>query len=338
MVLLEKSFTGLEKSLSGEHQDFIDYFSEFLKKCPHFKGKTSENEPPITILRKILLEATQPESKKPGYGTKEIKDDLKILIQIAKNDGLYRVDYAEITQAVLEVDKNREGISDNLGDFLVAIKKEYLDLLREFKASISSKAQLSLMESYQQKAIICVGKAIEHARLAHIQYNSLYVETQTKLSEIQKSFKEAEEKLKDADKKIKNYQIKIDEFSKKQTSIYTDFIAILGVFSSFVFVMFGGFSALSSIIESVGRANISMTKVIFISSVLIGFLITVLYSLVYWISLIIGKQLVYKTCDCEGVCKNLMHLFVKHRYYLSIIGACLLFSIISALLIIQKKH
>lgn len=338
MIQLEKSFTGLEKSLSGEYQDFIDFFLEFFKKSSRFKGKTSDSEPATPIVRRISVDATQPESKKSWYGTEEIKDDLIRLIEIAKNDELYRVDYAEITKAVLEVGKSREVISDNLDDFLVAVKKEYLDLLSEFKASISSKAQLSLMDSRQQKAIICVGKAIEHARLAHIQYNSLYLETQTKLSKIQESLKEADGKLKEADEKLNDYQTKIDEFSKKQTSIYTDFIAILGVFSSFVFVMFGGFSALSSTIETIGQANISMAKVVFISSVLIGFLITVLYSLIYWISLIIDKQLVYKTCECKTRCRNPIHLISKHRFYLFIIVFCLLFAGISTYFILKGTY
>lgn len=322
MIELEKSFTGLEKSLSGGYQDFIDYFSEFLKKCSHFKGKTSDSEPTTPIIKKISLKAAQPESKKSGYGTKEIKNDLKILIQIAKKDELYRVDYAEITQAVLEVDKNREDISDNLGDFLVAIKKEYLDLLREFKASISSKVQLSLMDSYQQKAIICVGKAIEHARLAHIQYNNLYLETQTKLSGIQKSLEESEEKLKDADEKINNYQTKIDGLSKKQTSIYTDFIAILGVFSAFVFVMFGGFDSLAKILEGLQNNDVSIRKILLISSILIGFLITILYSLMYWVSVIIEKPILQKSCKCVNVCWNPKHLYARHRFYLTLMIVC----------------
>jgi hypothetical protein len=322
MIQLEKSFTGLEKSLSGEYQDFIDYFLEFFKKSSRFKGKTSDSELTSLIVRKISLNATQPESKKSWYGTKEIKDDLIRLIEIAKNDELYRVDYAEITKAVLEVDKNREDISDNLDDFLVAVKKEYLDLLSEFKASISSKAQLSLMDSQQQKAIICVGKAIEHVRLAHIQYNSLYLETQTKLSGIQKSLKEAEEKLKDADEKINNYQTKIDGLSKKQTSIYTDFIAILGVFSAFVFVMFGGFDSLAKILEGLQNNDVSISKILLISSILIGFLITILYSLMYWVSVIIEKPILQRSCKCVNVCWNPKHLYARHRFYLTLMIVC----------------
>lgn len=323
MAQLEKSFTGLEKSLSGEQQDFIDYFSEFLKKAPDFNLKTTADDDSLnTITKRILSKVNQPGRKKQGYGTKEIKDDLRLLIEIAKADELYRVGYAEITKAVLEVDKNRKDIPDKLGDFLEAIKNEYLDLLREFKASISSKAQLSLMDSYQQKAIICVGKAIEHARLAHIQYDSLYLETQTELSGIQKSLKEADEKLKEADEKLNDYQTEIDRLSKKQTSMYTDFIAILGVFSAFVFVMFGGFDSLAKILEGLQNNDVSIRKILLISSILIGFLITILYSLMYWVSVIIEKPILQKSCECNNVCWHPKHLYARHRFYLTLMIVC----------------
>ncbi|BDT63713.1 hypothetical protein SP4011_01300 [Streptococcus parapneumoniae] len=323
MTQLEKSFTGLEKSLSGEQQDFIDYFSEFLKKAPDFNLKTTADDDSLnTITKRILSKVSQPGRKKQGYGTKEIKDDLRLLIEIAKVDELYRVGYAEITKAVLEVDKNRKDIPDKLGDFLEAIKNEYLDLLREFKASISSKAQLSLMDSYQQKAIICVGKAIEHARLAHIQYDSLYLETQTELSGIQKSLKEADEKLKEADEKLNDYQTEIDRLSKKQTSMYTDFIAILGVFSAFVFVMFGGFDSLAKILEGLQNNDVSIRKILLISSILIGFLITILYSLMYWVSVIIEKPILQKSCECKNVCWHPKHLYARHRFYLTLMIVC----------------
>lgn len=332
MTQLEKSFTGLEKSLSGEQQNFIDYFSEFLKKASDFNGKiTADDDSLNPITKRILSKVNLPGSKKQGYGTKEIKDDLRLLIEIAKVDELYRVGYAEITQAVLEVDKNREDISDNLGDFLVAIKKEYLDLLREFKASISSKAQLSLMDSFQQKAIICVGKAIEHARLAHIQYNSLYLETQTKLSSIQISLKEAEGKLKDADEKIDKYQTEIDKLSEKQASIYTDFIAVLGVFSAFVFMIFGGFDSLAKILEGLQNNDVSIRKIMLISSILISFLITILFSLMYWVSVIIEKPILQKNCDCKNVCWNPIHLYSRHRFYLTLMIVCAIVFIFSLL-------
>jgi len=176
-------------------------------------------------------------------------------------------------------------------------------------------------------SIIAFYKLLEHTKLANLQYKTLYQKTKKEVSDIQSNLDKINDEAKEASETLK-------EINQVKTSIYTDFIAILGVFSSFVFVMFGGFSALSSTIESIGRANISMVKVVFISSVLIGFLITVLYSLMYWISLIIGKQLVYKYCGCENECKELSHQLLKHRYYLVVIGTCLLISSVSAILII----
>lgn len=176
-------------------------------------------------------------------------------------------------------------------------------------------------------SIIAFYKLLEHTKLANLQYKTLYQKTKKEVSDIQSNLDKINDEAKEASETLK-------EINQVKTSIYTDFIAILGVFSSFVFVMFGGFSALSSTIESIGRANISMVKVVFISSVLIGFLITVLYSLMYWISLIIGKQLVYKYCGCENECKKLSHQLLKHRYYLVVIGTCLLISSVSAILII----
>ena len=125
----------------------------------------------------------------------------------------------------------------------------------------------------------------------------------------------------------------LDKVKKTKASIYTDFIAILGVFSSFVFVMFGGFSALSNIIKSLSHTDVSMPKILLISSILFGFLITVLYSLLYWISLIIDKPIFNNNCDCKKTCTKIKHIFIKHRYYLIIMISCLIAFLISIILI-----
>lgn len=68
-------------------------------------------------MKKISVKTISPWFKRDVYGTKEIRDDLEKLISIAIRVNLLRVDYAEITKAVLEVDKDREDVSDKLGDF-----------------------------------------------------------------------------------------------------------------------------------------------------------------------------------------------------------------------------
>lgn len=162
-----------------------------------------------------------------------------------------------------------------------------------------------------------------------------YIETITK--GVEQKVKSTQQMVEDIKKYAETVQTTLEDIEETKSSFYTDFIAILGVFSSFVFVMFGGFSALSTILDSLGKTNVSLTKMVFISSVLIGFLITVLYSLIYWISLIIGKSVVFVTCDCDGVCvKKWRH--IKHRYYLCIIAVCTIISIISAFLIIKGTN
>lgn len=163
-----------------------------------------------------------------------------------------------------------------------------------------------------------------------------YIGTITK--GVEQQVKSTQKMVKDIKENADKVQITLENIEKTKSSFYTDFIAILGVFSSFVFVMFGGFSALSTILDSLGKTNVSLTKMVFISSVLIGFLITVLYSLIYWISLIIGKSVVFVTCDCEGVCVSKWHHFCKHRYYLCIITFCIIISFISAYLIIKGTN
>lgn len=355
MVSLEKSFLGIEKNLKGDQQSFVDTFSNFLKKAPEFKGvKTTDNKDISEIEKKISVKTISPWLKRDVYGTKEIRDDLEKLISIAIEVELLRVDYAEITQAVLEVDKDIEDVSDKLGDFLIAVKIEYYSILKKFKdyASNLKEEELPQDDQDRESAIVCLGKAIEHARLAHIQYDALYLETQTIVNSLQSELLSADfelevtktklielqDNLQKADSEISKYEEKVESLYAKQSSIYTDFITILGVFSSFVFVMFGGFSALSDIIQSVSYSTVSLTKTLLISSSLFGFLITVLYSLLYWVSIIIDKPFFQYECDCEKPCWNLIHQFAKHRYYLIVMLACMLLFSISLILALLNIH
>lgn len=102
--------------------------------------------------------------------------------------------------------------------------------------------------------------------------------------------------------------------------------------------MFGGFSALSDIIQSVSYSTVSLTKTLLISSSLFGFLITVLYSLLYWVSIIVDKPFFQYECDCEKPCWNLIHQFAKHRYYLIVMLACMLLFSISLILALLNIH
>ena len=262
-----------------------------------------------------------------------IGEQVEHLIELMAIRDVKRLPYDSITAKVIAF--NEKADDEELSESFYYLMNEITEVLIviidnfEKKEIFAGKTLSSISDKKKySKSIIAFYKLLEHTKLASLQYKTLYQKTKKEVSDIQSNIDKINNEAKKASSTL-------EEINKLKTSIYTDFIAILGVFSSFVFVMFGGFSALSSTIESIGRANISMAKVVFISSVLIGFLITVLYSLIYWISLIIGKQLVYKTCECEKRCRNLIHLISKHRFYLFIIGFCLLFAIVSTFLIFK---
>lgn len=262
-----------------------------------------------------------------------IEEQVERLIELMAIRDVKRLPYDSITAKVIAFNEKAddEELSESFYYLMNEITEVLIVIIDNFeKKEIFAGKPLSNISDKKKysKSIIAFYKLLEHTKLASLQYKTLYQKTKKEVSDIQSNIDKINNEAKKASSTL-------EEINKVKTSIYTDFIAILGVFSSFVFVMFGGFSALSSTIESIGQANISMAKVVFISSVLIGFLITVLYSLIYWISLIIGKQLVYKTCECEKRCRNPIHLISKHRFYLSIIGFCLLFAVISTYLILK---
>lgn len=107
---------------------------------------------------------------------------------------------------------------------------------------------------------------------------------------------------------------KVNSIEDTKSSIYTDFIAILGVFSSFVFVMFGGFSSLSDIISTLSLKEVSVARTLMISSFLMASMFTIVYSLIVWIAKIIGKSIIVKSCECN-ICRDPWHAFLRHKLY-----------------------
>lgn len=156
-----------------------------------------------------------------------------------------------------------------------------------------------------------VDKFISHATLAHVQYQH---------------FKRQIEEANDL----------LSEIKKSRDNIYTDFIAILGVFSSFVFVMFSGFSGLTAILTNLGGVSVSITRTVFISAVLMAFIISIIYVLLLWVSRIIGKDISGKPqLESEQSVKGkVFSIYFRHRFYLSIMIILFILSVVSFTLIV----
>lgn len=113
------------------------------------------------------------------------------------------------------------------------------------------------------------------------------------------------------------------EMSDTKSSIYTDFIAILGVFSAFVFLMFGGVDVLKSVFDVVDNLEtVSLKRLIIIGSMMIITLLTLMYSLLLLVSRITNKDFGQKCFhqDCQESCQHkIKHAFYRHSFFFGLL-------------------
>lgn len=93
--------------------------------------------------------------------------------------------------------------------------------------------------------------------------------------------------------------------------------------------MFGGCDSLAKILENLGRKEVSLPRTCFIASILMGFIFTISYSLLLWTAKISGKRLVDQACDCQGRCHSILHIYGRHRFYLTVVLICAIVASIS---------
>ncbi|WP_236686670.1 hypothetical protein [Streptococcus phocae] len=282
-----------------------------------------------------------------------IKCEVQKLIELIRKKDVKRVPYDSIATRVIDFNskfEESEGLEESFNFLINQTNSALISIINDLssrKKSGDIHDPTTSPQSYED-SIVAFYKLFEHTKLANSQYQSLYQKTENEVNQLNDSLKSSEieltklkkivtEQSEESNGILKSASKELDEIKKTKTSIYTDFIAILGVFSSFVFVMFGGFNALSKIIDTLSKTNVSLTKTILVSSILFGFLTTVLYSLLYWISLIIDKPIFNNSCNCKNKpCTDFKHLFIKHRYYLIVISTCLIICFFSVILAILK--
>lgn len=139
----------------------------------------------------------------------------------------------------------------------------------------------------------------------------------------QKYFSEdLDKKLKVLDKTTEKIGNDVDDIHDTKSSIYTDFIAILGVFSAFVFVLFGGIEVARSVFD-IGDdlQTMDLSKMITISCLMLIGILTLLYSLLLWIARITDKKIGHCMVEeCENGCKHKWkHFYMRHSFYFTIV-------------------
>lgn len=200
-------------------------------------------------------------------------------------------------------------------EYSIIAKKVYINTQTDVADFIELlKKSLSEIDE-DEKVINILLKMIYNADLACVQKAELYSSLDNRFSgEVKTLGSEA--------KKLEEQLEKLTKKANRLEGQSTEFIAILGVFSSFVFVMFAGFDSLAKILDNLGSTSASLPRTILIAMILVNFIVTIVYFLLFYISKIIGRTMVDKVCDCKNVCKNIKHIIAKHRFYLAIVTIC----------------
>lgn len=129
----------------------------------------------------------------------------------------------------------------------------------------------------------------------------------------------------------------LESIKTTKNSIYTDFIAILGIFSALIFGLFGGVDQLSSIINSSVKNGISKT-LIFGSLISIAVIVLV-FLLLHSIGMLTNKKMY--ACGCSDV-SNCPHSYAQRYpvFFLSIVGCLGIFivGLISYILTVKPQY
>lgn len=170
----------------------------------------------------------------------------------------------------------------------------------------------------------------QNAEKANNLAQELYEKT---LPEIQKQIKNTEDTIKNTKYAIKNTKDAIEEVEATKSSIYTDMIAILGVFSAFVFLMFGGIEVIRAVFDVADDlGKIQLTKLVSIGSLMMIAVLTMLYSLLLWIARITGKE--FGSClssKCKDGCKHKWrHCILRHSFYFGMMILLVLLTILTS--------
>ncbi|MGE6949718.1 hypothetical protein [Staphylococcus hominis] len=180
-------------------------------------------------------------------------------------------------------------------------EKQIKNLMNLVKYSKSSLANEYNTEKIKEdiKVIEVVYKIIDHLNLAIEQKTGLYDKQKIEIEDLSKDLENFSKIVDDENEKMKIVQNKYINLENSLSKIYTDFVAILGIFASIIFGVFGGFQE----IQLIGK-NLNTTPIpkllIFSSLVMLG--VTLIIFLCFnAVSKLTNMPL--RSCNCEiGKC------------------------------------
>ncbi len=179
------------------------------------------------------------------------------LIEKSKDLEPSMLSYSSITAMTFNFEDRNDQLSE-IGSFLRAALNEHFEE-KIHEEHIDEEGDLAT----QYKV---VKKSIEHLDLAINQKQSLYNEQRNELYKIKRIIVSFNKKIKKADSKIDTSYNKLKEIDKTKNKIYTEFVAILGIFASIIFGVFGGFQEIQLIGKNLNTTPIPKLLIFFFFS------------------------------------------------------------------------
>ena len=236
-------------------------------------------------------------------------DDKQKVLEVFRqmfSDSALTIPYNDIADYVYQnenSDEDNEVLNENIRLILDGSPNETKEILSKNLDKIKTNYSLSQV---QREYILRNSKQAQDtvSELHHL------------ITEVEEQIKTSEKSMNKMNSDIADITTRITEVRNIKSGIYTDFIAILGVFSAFVFVMFGGIEIARAVFD-VGDdlQTMDLSKIITVSSLMMIAILTLMYSLLLWIARITGKE--FGNCmSCDKGCKHKWrHLFMRHSFY-----------------------
>ncbi|EUJ41991.1 hypothetical protein [Brochothrix campestris] len=134
------------------------------------------------------------------------------------------------------------------------------------------------------------------------------VKTHYNLACVQKSY--IDKNMVDANKNSLQAKKIIEDIQDIKGKIYTDFVAIMGIFSALIFGLFGGFSAIGDIVTATFNKSINLPNIMIAISLTLGSLSLLLFALMQGIKILSKSTL--KSCGCDNKTKCYHSVFQRH--------------------------
>lgn len=267
------------------------------------------------------------------------------LLESCNNLSSRHVPYSRITDLVFKEEKEYSSTEmREIATFPTLFKGAFLEWLEKEYSSVGFSDDITKEEVYGIKdggdtksldekfklseinknldGIENIYKIIEHLELAIKQKQGLYDKQKVQLEEFDSKIYEFDLVLKGYDDDIEGSLKVVNQIKEDKNQIYTQFVAILGIFTSIMFALIGGFNELTTLAMSVKDTPVPKL-LIFMSLLMLG--ITLLVFMSYSaVSKLTGLKL--KSCQCsdDEECRCLFREKHPTVFYTSFFLICIM--------------